>query len=90
MHSILEDLFYGRLDPIGQAAELIGEIRENERKKDELFYKLAGALPPEARQELEEFSELCAQIAADNECGGFICGFRLGARLIAEACFGKG
>ena len=84
MDSILKDLFYGRLELVGKSLEEVEELRGKEREKDVLFHKIAADMTPGDRERLESFSELCAEIAADNECGGFLCGFRLGAHFMTE------
>ena len=89
MDSILKDLFYGRLEIVGKSLEEVEEIKDEERKKDAMFHRLAANMTSDAQRDLEEFSELCAEIAADNECGGFLYGFRLGALFMTELFFGQ-
>ena len=82
--SILEELWYGRINPSQRmqpddksASELTEQIVE---KEDEL----AALLSDEANEILEQMREKQLDLSTSNERKAFISGFRLGARIMLE------
>ena len=82
--SILEELWYGRINPSQRmqpddksASELTEQIVE---KEDEL----AALLSDEANEILEQMREKQLDLSTSNERKAFISGFRLGARMMLE------
>ena len=82
--SILEELWYGRINPSQRtqpddklASELTDQIVE---KEDEL----APLLSDEANEILEQMREKQFDLSTANERKAFISGFRLGARIMLE------
>ena len=82
--NILEELWYGRINPSQRtqlddksASELTEQIVE---KEDEL----APLLSDEAKEILEQMREKQLDLSTSNERKAFISGFRLGARIMLE------
>ena len=82
--SILEELWYGRINPSQRmqpddksAAELTEQIVE---KEDEL----AALLSDEAKEILDQMRDKQLDLSTSNEREAFISGFRLGARIMLE------
>ena len=82
--SILEELWYGRINPSQQkqpdgtaASELTEQIVE---KEDEL----AALLSDEAKEILNQMRDKQLDLSTSNERKAFISGFRLGARIMLE------
>ena len=82
--SILEELWYGRINPSQRAqpddksaSELTEQIVE---KEDEL----APLLSDEAKEILDQMRDKQLDLSTSNERKAFISGFRLGARIMLE------
>ena len=82
--SILEELWYGRINPSQRtqpddksASELTEQIVE---KEDDL----APLLSHEAKEILDQMREKQLDLSTSNERKAFISGFRLGARIMLE------
>ena len=81
---ILEELWYGRINPIQRtqpddksASELTEQIVE---KEDEL----APLLSDEAKEILDQMRDKQLDLSTSNERKAFISGFKLGARIMLE------
>ena len=86
---ILEELWYGRINPSQRMqpddksdSELTEQIVE---KEDEL----AALLPDEAKEILEQMREKQLDLSTANERKAFISGFKLGARIMLEVMDGS-
>ena len=83
--SILEELWYGNIDPMeavgsggSRYKELMGLMARNREK-------IAATLTEEMCEVLETYDENIREMDAISEKAAFIYGFRLGMRLAAES-----
>ena len=83
MVSIIEELYYGRINPSevsysldGEYAKLLG-LRERHQKSIEAGTEVADSF--------EKYRDCCDELSSTNERMAFIRGFKLGLSLTAEA-----
>ena len=88
--NILEELWYGRINPSQRtqpddklASELTEQIVEKEEELDAL-------LSDEAKKILDQMRDTQLDLLTSNERKAFISGFRLGARIMLEVMDGSG
>lgn len=85
---ILEELWYGNVTPGERSVEKGGRlclgrlILQNEEE-------LAPLLSEKAKEVLEKLRDNQSELNDLNECEVFVCGFRLGARIMLEVLDGS-
>ena len=86
MRSILEELWYGRIEPYDNApmskeerhlVDLIAENRE----------RLEKTLTKQQKEQLEKYIDCSREFSELSQKDMFLCGFRLGARIVIEALY---
>lgn len=82
--SILENLYYGNLDPVDKYVKPEGEYHRLTVEKTELVKMLRQQFSGEQKQLLEEIEDKTLEIYSMSEMECFIDGFRLGALLMLE------
>ena len=81
---ILEELWYGRINPSQQAQpddKLASELTEQIVEMED---ELAALLSDEAKEILDQMRDKQLDLSVSNERKAFISGFRLGARIMLE------
>ena len=81
---ILEELWYGRINPSQRTQpddKSISELTEQIVEKED---ELAALLSDEAKEILEQIREKQLDLSTSNEKKAFVSGFKLGARIILE------
>ena len=81
---ILEELWYGRINPSDRAASedrLGSELRKHISEKED---ELAPLLSDEAKEILEQMRDGQVDLSCSNERKAFVSGFCLGARIMLE------
>ena len=82
--NILEELWYGRINPSQRSQpddKSASELTEQIVEKEDEFVPL---LSDEAKEILEQMREKQLDLSTSNERKAFISGFRLGARIMLE------
>ena len=82
--NILEELWYGRINPSQRTQpddKSASELTEKIVKKED---ELAPLLSDEAKEILEQMRDKQLDLSTSNERNAFISGFRLGARIMLE------
>lgn len=84
--TVLEDLWYGNIDPhetiltdnkkFRSLLALMGKNRDD----------LSGTLTEQQKETLEKYDETINEMHSIAEVEAFSCGFRLGVRLMIESC----
>ena len=86
VRSILEELWYGRIEPYDNApmskeerhlVDLIAENRE----------RLEKTLTEQQKEQLEKYIDCSREFSELSQKDMFLCGFRLGARIVIEALY---
>lgn len=86
MRNILEELWYGRIEPYDNApmskeerhlVDLIAENRE----------RLEKTLTEQQKEQLEKYIDCSREFSELSQKDMFLCGFRLGARIVIEALY---
>ena len=81
MSNIIEELFYGNLEPQELTTELTPRLKKklNElvKKEDELTSKL----PEEEKELFSNYVSAYNEFSSISICDGFVSGFRFGARF---------
>lgn len=84
MSRVLEDLFYGNINP-GEAGFTEGGIYANKLKELVVYQnKLNGLLGEDEKKLFAIFCDAQSEFNETTAAENFICGFKLGARLIIE------
>ena len=85
MKSIIEELYYGNIDPQNSGFEddagVQRELRTISENEDWLTEHLAG----EEKKRFLDFADAWSAFNGDATLEGFITGFRLGARFVLDA-----
>ena len=81
---VLEDLCWGNVAPMDKVVREGSEYRRLQKKDTELGRKLRETLGREQKDILKEQEEVQTSMMAIMEQDVFICGFRLGARVILD------
>ena len=79
---ILEDLFYGKINPWEDCPSHIEELRELNQKMSQLSDILEERLDKETRSLLDQYLSNRADMEALLSCDSFKTGFRLGIRIM--------
>ena len=81
-NDILEDLFYGKINPWEDCPGHIEELRSLNLKMSQLSAILEERLDKETRSLLDQYLSNRADIEALLSCGSFKTGFRLGVQIM--------
>ena len=84
MKKYIEDLWYGRLIP-GEKSQPEDRKAEIADKLDADHIKLRAALSDGQRELLKKYDESVWAMITESDARDFICGFRIGVRLVLEA-----
>ena len=79
---ILEDLFYGKINPWEDCPSHIEELRGLNQKMSQLSVILEGRLDKETRSLLDQYLSNRADMEALLSCDSFKTGFRLGVQIM--------
>ena len=79
---ILEDLFYGKINPWEDCPGHIEELRSLNQKMSQLSDILEGRLDKETRSLLDQYLSNRADMEALLSCDSFKTGFRLGVQIM--------
>ena len=81
-NDILEDLFYGKINPWEDCPGHIEELRSLNQKMSQLSDILEGRLDKETRSLLDQYLSNRADMEALLSCDSFKTGFRLGVQIM--------
>ena len=86
---ILEELWYGNVAPGERSVEKGGRLWHLGRLILQNEEELAPLLSERAKEVLEKLRDNQSELNDLNECEVFVCGFRLGARIMLEVLDGS-
>ena len=86
---ILEELWYGNVTPGERSAEKGGRLWNLGRLILQNEKELAPLLSEKAKEVLEKLRDNQSELNDLGECEVFVCGFRLGARIVLEVLDGS-
>ena len=86
---ILEELWYGNVTPGERTVEKGGRIWNLGRLIMRNEAELEPLLSEKAKEVMEKLRDNQAELSDISECEVFICGFRLGARIMLEVLDGR-
>lgn len=86
---ILEELWYGNVAPGERSVEKGGRLRHLGRLILQNEEELTPLLSEKAKEVLEKLRDNQSELNDLNECEVFVCGFRLGARIMLEVLDGS-
>ncbi len=92
MKNILEELYYGRVHPIGETMPRSKEYMETRHKgyaKEKEFKEKLEKVDPNLRKEYDELNDLENDADCFEYSQTFMVGFRLGARIVTAVFTGK-
>lgn len=84
MESILEDLYYGNINPIGRNFVKAGNYNNALNKVINSQEKLNALLQNQAKNRFDEFCKTQSELSCEEALSSFTCGFRLGAKMIID------
>lgn len=84
MSKLLEELWYGNIEPCNDYVKNTDEIKELRKKRAELYDKLQETLNEKEKILLDEYSECEVEIFSIHEKEIFEYSFRLGFNLATE------
>ena len=82
--TILENLWYGNISPSERTVQKNSEYAKLSKESLACEDRFIQELSVEGRQAYDEHMRIQMALAGIDECDSFICGFRLGARMILE------
>lgn len=85
MMSVIKQLWYGSLYPIGKSNDTTDKTKELILKLDESEKSIVMKMTEEEKQAFERHLELTDEMYSNLLADAFAQGFKLGARLIKEA-----
>ncbi len=83
--NILEDLWYGNIQPTDYNTHRIEDHRNLARIYERVETKLTETFTDNQKELLQRLEELGTEMTAIVECGAFMVGFQLGVQLM-KAC----
>lgn len=86
---ILEELWYGNVAPCERSVEKGSRMWRLGRLIQQNEEELAPLLSEKAKEVLEKLRDNQSEMNDVNECEVFVCGFRLGARIMLEILGGN-
>ena len=84
MKSILEDLYYGNINPIGRNFVKGGNYNKALNEVINSQEKLDALLQNEAKNRFDELCKAQSKLSCEEALNSFTCGFRLGAKIIID------
>jgi len=84
MKSIIEELYYGNIDPQNSGFEDNESVQHDLRTISENEDWLTGHLTGEEKKRFLDFADAWSAGGGDAALDGFITGFRLGARFVVD------
>lgn len=84
MKKIIENLWYGNIDPCSDYVKNTDELNELRKKRTDLYEKLLAVLNEKEKKLLDEYEECNIEIFAIHEKELFEYSFRLGFNLATE------
>ena len=89
MKKIIENLWYGNIEPCNDYVKNTDEIKELRKKRAELYDKLQESLNEKEKKLLDEYSECEVEIFSIHEKEIFEYSFRLGFDFAKELLINK-
>ncbi len=83
--NILEDLWYGNIEPTECNTHRIEEHRKLVRIYEDVEKRLLATFHDDQKDLLQKLQDLAREMNGITECGAFIVGFQLGVQLM-KAC----
>lgn len=85
MRSIIEELYYGNIEPQELSdSEMILKLKKTLRKVNESEEKLISEFTDEQKEKFADFSERYNEFSGVSNADSFVTGFRLGARMMLD------
>ena len=88
MSNIIEDLYYGNLEPQGTQSCLAPELRGKLKRLNGLEDQLRATLSSESKRILDEYIDAYNDFSSCSCADAFISGFKHGARFIHDTFIG--
>ena len=82
--SILENLWYGNVSPSERSIKKNSEYNRLSKASLEQEERFIKELSKDGRKAYEEHASSQMAMVSISECDSFVCGFRLGAKMILE------
>jgi len=82
--SIIEELYYGNIDPQSRCYRTDSHIFEVSSEMVDIEEKLNDRLDGEEKEMFKRYVEAYAELMSTSELDAFIVGFRLGARFVVD------
>ena len=81
---VLSDLWYGNISPVERYVRHDSEYKKALNKASDKTELLLAHLTSEDKELFDEFYELNSKMIAISEEDAFVCGFRLGAKMMLD------
>ena len=85
MDSILEELHFGNIDMNTQSFDRTPSTRKAMQTVDDTEDKLLALLEGKEKALFNDYINAWSEVNAETAIGRFLCGFKVGARITAEA-----
>jgi hypothetical protein len=89
MANIIEEFYYGNIEPQELNSELTHELKIKLSKLADKEEKLTALLNGEEKELFLNYAKSCTEFTSISNVDSFITGFRLGARFIYDAFLGN-
>jgi len=84
MESVIEQLFYGRINPAQAPRPTDAHTRKLEKAYSQAYEAFRAKIDPELHRELGRVLDDCVALDAREGAAYFVEGFRLGARMMLD------
>lgn len=84
MSNIIEDFYYGNLEPQEVSSELTPKLKKKLSNLAEKEEQLSARLTGEEKELFQNYVSACIEFSTTSNADSFISGFRLGARFTYE------
>lgn len=84
MSSIIEDLYFGDLQPRVSSHDKSGRLKPYYAEYEKVEARLTGSMTEEQRKMFRDYLNVQSQIEADLSVNNFVHGFRCGAKIFFE------
>ena len=88
MSNIIEDLYYGNLEPQETQSGLAHELKSKLKKLNSVEDQLRVTMPSESKRILDEYIDAYNDFSSYSCADAFISGFKYGARFIHDTFIG--
>lgn len=88
MESILKDLYYGNINPVGRSFVKEGNYHKALNQVIDSREKLDVLLNDEVRNRFDEFCNAQTELSCEEALSSFVYGFRLGAKMLIDVFLG--